>query len=228
MSKLLVMRRAKKGQRRKRMDAPSPEGWAAAEARRADVKAALMRFPVLHQDIDDHVQHVLRYVARSWDLYRPDMGSSWAVYGLQPVYFQAGRLMASVLNRGMRLSKKERQRRAEQADPVRFTSTDYVLPGGDVVVNLMPAPPPPDRAIADAAALLRRWLAARTPRSAAEAAALEVMTARAHGDDEISLAEAGRRHGGLSRERVRQVYLQLKREFRDAHPELRELLREAA
>lgn len=228
MSKLLVMRRAKKGQRRKMMDAPSPEGWAQAELRRADIKAALMRFPVLHADIDDHVQHVLRYVARSWDLYRPDMGSSWAVYGLQPVYFQAGRLMASVLNRGMRLSKKERQRRAQQGECITFASTDYILPGGDVVVNLMPAPPPPDRFIAEAVQLLRRWLAERPATTNAQRAALEVMTRRAYGDDEISLAEAGRNHGGLSRERVRQVYLQLEADFRDAHPELRELLREAA
>jgi len=227
MSRLLVMRRMKKGHRQQKMSAPSPEGWAAAEARRADIKAALMRFTVLHQDIDDHVQHVLRYVARSWDLYRPDMGSSWEVYGLQPVYFQAGRLMAMVLNRGMKLSKKERQRRAQEGEYIVFTSTDYVLPGGDVVVNLMPAPPPKGQDIAEAVRLLRRWLSERTATTNAQRAALEVMTRRAHGE-EMSLAEAGRIHGGLSRERVRQVYLQLEADFRDAHPELKKLLREAA
>ena len=41
------------------------------------------------------------------------------------------------------------------------------------------------------------------------------------------MAAAGRQYK-LSRERVRQVYLQLEQNFRDAHPELKELLREAA
>ena len=54
-----------------------------------------------------------------------------------------------------------------------------------------------------------------------------MMTRRAHGDDEATRAAPGRRYK-LSRERVRQVYLQLEADFRDAHPELKKLLREAA
>ena len=227
MSRPRILRRAKKGQRHLQMSPPSPEGWAAAEARRADIKACLMRYAPLRQDIDDHVQHILPYVARAWDLHRPELGSSWRVFGLQHCYFQAGKLMAKVINQGLKLSKKERKHRAEHGEHIRFTSIDYVLPGGDVVVNLLPAPPPPDRAIADAAALLRRWLSERLATTHAERAALEVMTRRASGQ-ELSFAEAGRNHGGLSRERVRQVYVQLEQDFRDAHPELKELLKEAA
>ncbi len=227
MSRPRIFRRAKKGQCYPKMQPPSPEAWAAAEARRADIKACLMRYAPLRADIDAHVQHVLPYVAHAWELHRPELGSSWEVFSLQPCYFHAGKLIAKVINRGLALSKKERRRRAEQGEPVRFTSTDYRLPGGDVVVDLMPAPPPPDPVIAEAAALLRRWLSERTATTAAEHAALEVMTARAHGDDEISLADAGRKYR-LSRERVRQVYLQLEQDFRDAYPELKELLREAA
>ncbi len=224
--RVTIFRHAKKGRSRP-ITAPSPEGYAQAQAMIEEIRITLMAFSALRPDIDDHIQHVLPYVARAWDAWDPKGRSSWRVWGLQPVYWQAKRLVFKALNRGLNVPEADRREMAAGGAPVRFTSTDYRLPGGDVVVDLMPAPPPPDPVIAEAAALLRRWLSERTATTAAEHAALEVMTARAHGDDEISLADAGRKYD-LSRERVRQVYLQLEQDFRDAYPELKELLREAA
>ena len=220
-----IFRHAKKGNSR-RITAPSPEGYAQAQAMTEEIRLTLMAFSALRDDVEDHIQHVLPYVARAWDAWNPEGPSSWRVWALQPVYWQAKRLVFKALNRGLHVPGEDRRKMAAGGDPVRFTSTDYVLPGGDVVVNLMPAPPPADRAIADAAALLRRWLSGRRASTNAERAALEVMTRRANGE-EITMAAAGRRYK-LSRERVRQVYLQLEQNFRDAHPELKELLREAA
>lgn len=221
-----IFRHAKKGNSR-RITAPSPEGYAQAQAMIEEIRLTLMAFSALRPDIDDHVQHVLPYVARAWDAWNPQGRSSWRVWALQPVYWQAKRLVFKALNRGLHVPGEDRRKMAAGGAPVRFTSTDYILPGGDVVVNLLPAPPPPDRTIADAAALLRRWLSERLATTHAERAALEVMTRRASGQ-ELSFAEAGRRHGKISRERVRQVYVQLEQDFRDAHPELKELLKEAA
>lgn len=227
MSRPRILRRAKQGKRYPPMAPPSAEGWAAAEARRPEIKAILMRYTPLQQDIDDHVQHVLPYVAHAWDLHRPELGSSWEVFGLQPCYFQAGKLIAKVINRGIILGLRERRRRAELGEHLRILSTDVTLPSGDVVSETVPAPPPPDRSIAEAAQLLRRWLSERLPRGRAEAAALACMIAKVNGDDEMNMSEAGRNFG-ISRERVRHLTAELYADFRDAHPELRELLREAA
>ena len=221
-----MLRQARKGRSNARIPEPSPEGWAAAEARRAEVKTRLSVYAPLRPDIDDHVQTILPYIAHAWDIHDPDKGSSWAVWGIMPVYWHLGKLIAKTANRGLKLSKAERRRRAELGEPIRFMSTDAHRPGLEIRVGAIPAPPPADRAIADAAALLRRWLSERLASTNAERAALEVMTRRANGE-EITMAAVGRRYK-LSRERVRQVYLQLEQDFRDAHPELKKLLREAA
>lgn len=221
-----IFRCAKKGAQRKAMTRPSDKGFAAAWDRREDIRLALMAFTPLRREVEDHVNYLIPYVARAWDTWDPKGGSSWRVWGLQPVYWHAGRLISKALNRGLHVPKEERRRIAESGHYIRITSTDYVLPGGDVVVNLIPTPPPADRAIADATTLLRRWLSERLASTNAERAALEVMTRRANGE-EITMAAVGRRYK-LSRERVRQVYLQLEADFRDAHPELKKLLREAA
>jgi hypothetical protein len=222
-----LLRHAKKGRTNTRMSEPSAEGWAAAEARRTEVKTRLSVYAPLRQDVDDHVQTLMPYIAHAWDTHDPAKGSSWEVWGIMPVYWHLGKLIAKAVNRGLKLPKAERKRRAEMGEPVRFMSTDAHRPGLEIRVGAIPASTPADPTIAEITLILRRWLSERRASTNAERAALEVMTARANGDDEISLAAAGRRYK-LSRERVRQVYLQLEADFRDAHPELKELLREAA
>lgn len=222
-----ILRHAKRGRRYDPIKPPSPEAWAAAEGRRHEITKILMGQPALRDEIDDHVQYMLPFVAHAWDQHRPELGSSWGFFGMQPVYFRMGKLITKVLNRGIVLTKQERRRRAEQGERLDLHSIDMKLPSGDLVSDSYAAPPPPDRAIRDAVEVLRRWIDAREPRGAAEAAALEVMRARAHGDEEITLASAGRRYN-ISRERVRQLQAEIFEAFRLAHPELAEIVKEAA